>query len=81
MEQLFGTIKEDATVLVEDGTIHRIPKRGTDKLGYPEVLIDATEVGGYGTFSRQSIQPFIGMKVVFVRVDETAQGFNFKILK
>ena len=81
MEQLYGIIQEDATVLAEDGTIHRLPVRGIDKEGNPEVLIDACDVGGYGSFSRQSIKPFIGMKVVFSRVEVGCQGFSYQIIK
>ena len=81
MEQLYGIIQEDATVLAEDGTIHRLPVRGTDKEGNPEVLIDATNVGGCGVFSRQSIKPFIGMKVIFYRVESGYQGFSYEIIK
>jgi len=81
MEQLYGIIREDATVLAEDGTIHRLPVRGTDKEGNQEVLIDATKVGGDGEFTRQSIKPFIGMKVVFYRVESGYQGFNYEIIE
>jgi len=56
-----------------------LPIRGTDDDGYPEVLMDATNVGGRGTFQRQSIVPYVGMKVEF---DTNGRfGFNFKIVK
>jgi hypothetical protein len=80
MEQIFGVIKENATVLAEDGTIHNLPVRGTDINGFSEILIDATAVGGDTDIRRQSIKPFIGMKVEFTRVDVELQGFDFKII-
>ena len=81
METLYGIIQEDATVLCEDGTIHNLPVRGTAKDGSKEVLIDAKEVGGDGMFYRQSITPYIGMKVVFGRIEKGYQGFNYRIIK
>ena len=81
METLYGIIQADATVLAEDGTIHFLPVRGTAKDGSKEVLIDATEVGGEGEFYRQPITPYIGMKVIFGRVEKGYQGFNYKIIK
>ena len=82
MEILTGVIQKDATVLAEDGTIHNLPRRGIDDEGYPEVLIDAKEVGGFGVFRQQSIKPYIGMKVEFVRNGgKRYNGFNFVILK
>ncbi len=72
---------KDATVLCDDGTIHNLPVRGMDKDGYTEILIDATEVGGYSDFYRQSIKPFIGMRVEFGRIEKGYQGFNYKIIK
>jgi hypothetical protein len=82
MEYLTGIIQKDGSVIAEDGTIHWIGRRGTDEEGYPEVLIDAKEVGGRGSFSRQSIKPFVGMTVHFVRNGgKKYQGFNFTILK
>ena len=76
-----GILQTDGSVLAEDGTIHWPPTRGTDNEGYPEILIDAKEVGGSGYCSRQSIKPYIGMVVEFVRYDEKHQGYNFTILK
>lgn len=81
METLTGIIQKDATVLAEDGTLHQLPIRGTDKEGYPEVLVDAKEVGGSGSFYRQSVKPFIGMTAEFVRNGNKFQGFNFIIIK
>jgi len=81
METLYGIIQEDATVLAEDGTIHNLPVRGTAKDGSKEVLIDALEVGGDSEWYRQSVKPYIGMKVVFGRVQKGYQGFNYKIVK
>ena len=81
MENLTGIIQKDGSVIADDGTIHWIGARGTDKEGYPEVLIDAKNVGGRGSFYRQSIKPFIGMKVDFVRVGKDYPGYNFIILK
>jgi hypothetical protein len=82
MEELTGIIQEDGTILAEDGSIHPLPRRGTDKEGYPKVLIDASEVGGYGFMHSQSIKPFIGMKVSFIRNGGPKyHGFNHIILK
>jgi len=81
METLTGIIQKDGTVLAEDGTIHNLPVRGTDKEGFKEVLIDAKEAGGDGSFYRQSIKPYIGMTVEFVRVNKGSAGYNFIILK
>lgn len=81
METLTGIIRKDGSVLAEDGSVHFLPKRGLDKEGYPEVAIDAKEVNGEGFFSSQSIKPFIGMIVEFVRVNKFYTGYNFVILK
>ena len=81
MEILIGIIRKDGSVLAEDGSIQWLPIRGTDKEGYPEVLMDAKEVGGKGTFQGQSIKPFIGMTVEFVRANKKYKGYNFTILK
>ena len=72
-----GIIKPDGTVQNKEGT-YNLPFRGTDEDGYPKVLIDAKSVGGSGSFSAQSIKPFIGMKVEF-EVSETGYGYNFVI--
>jgi len=81
MEVLIGIIQKNGSVIAEDGTIHYLPRRGTDSEGYPEVLIDAEDVGGEGYMCRQSIKPFIEMSVEFVRVSKRSQGYNFVILK
>jgi len=81
MEILTGILQKDGSVLAEDGTIHWPGARGTDKEGFPEILIDAKEVGGDGSWSRQSVKPFIGMTVEFVRNGKQYQGYNFTILK
>ena len=81
-EVLIGIIQKDGSVIAEDGTIHSLPNRGTDREGYPEIIIDAKDVGGKGEFSRQSVKPYIGMKVKFVRHGgKKYQGYNFKIIK
>ena len=79
MEELIGIICKDAYVEVPDGRIFSLPRLGIDDEGYPEVKIDATLVGGYGSFTRQSIKPYIGMKVSFV-TNNGKDGFNFDII-
>ena len=81
MEILTGVIQEKGSVLAEDETLHWLPIRGIDNEGYPEVIIDAKDVGGFGIMRRQSIKPFIGMIVEFVRMSKEYQGFNFVLLK
>lgn len=76
-----GIIQEDGSVKEKSGKVHLLPFRGTDKEGYPEVLIDAKSVGGKGFFQRQSIKPYIGMKVIFERVSENEKEFNHEIIK
>lgn len=66
--------------LGDDGKIYTFDVRGTDEEGYPEILIDAKDVGGRGTFARQSVKPFIGMRVQF-DVSINGFGYNYKILK
>lgn len=79
MEKLIGIIHKDAYVEVPDGRKFYLSKFGMDNDGYPEVKIDATLVGGYGSFTRQSIKPYIGMKVSFV-TNNGKNGFNFDII-
>lgn len=79
MEKLIGIIKEDGSVETEDGRNFYIGRRGTDKEGYPEVLIDAKSVGGDGWMHRQSIKPYIGMKCHFVSANGI-YGYNFEII-
>ena len=76
----YGTIQSDGSVFETDGRTHWLPIRGTDEEGYPEVLLDAKDVGGSGFFRAQSIKPFIGMKVSFVRVDKNSGPFNHTIV-
>lgn len=76
--KLTGEIKSDGFVETLDGKLFLLPIRGTDESGFPEALIDATRVGGSGTFKRQSIKPFIGMKVEFI-TNNGVHGFNFTI--
>lgn len=80
MKKLTGVIENDGFVRTRDGSEFLLPIRGTDEFGYPEVLIDSTEVGGSGSFKRQSIAPFIGMKVEFI-INNNLYGYNFKIIK
>lgn len=79
MSKLTGIIQEDGKIKVGK-KLFVMCIRGTDRKGYPEVLIDATEKGGKGCFSRQSIKPYIGMAVEFYS-NEKPYGFNYKILK
>ena len=76
--KLTGTIKSDGFVESLDGKLFLLPIRGTDESGFPEVLIDATCVGGSGTSKRQSIKPFIGMEVEFI-TNNGVHGYNFTI--
>jgi hypothetical protein len=69
-----------ATGVDVDGKIFTLPIRGTDPEGYDEVLIDATNVGGNGIFSRQSIKPYLGMNVTFI-TNNNRHGFNFTLTK
>jgi hypothetical protein len=79
-EVLIGIITENADVKLEDGRLFSIDKRGTDKEGYPKVLIDAKSVGGNGWMYRQSIKSYIGMKCWFVLNEGATHGFNFTII-
>ena len=80
-EILTGILQKNGSVIAEDGTIHWPGTRGTDKYGYPEILIDAKKVGGDGCFYRQSVKPYIGMTVKFVRHGgKKYQGYNFEIV-
>ena len=80
MKTKIGTITKSGTVITDDHKLFSLPKRGMDDEGYPEVLIDAKDVGGAGEWTRQSVKPYIGMKCSFV-TNDTFYGFNFKILK
>jgi hypothetical protein len=77
---LTGIIQKDATVKSGKRIFH-LPLRGTDEEGYSEVLIDAKEVGGRGVFQRQSVKPYIGMKVEFILNDGAKEGFNYTTIK
>jgi hypothetical protein len=77
--KLEGIIESDGTVLGEDGIKYFLPARGTDDEGFPKVLIDAEAVGGDSIIYRQSIKPYIGMKVEFS--NKKTNGYNYKILK
>lgn len=79
MKELIGKITTDGKYVDVDGVLYVLPVRGIDKDGFPEVLIDATIVGGKGTFQRQSTKLFVGMNVRFVTNNEL-YGFNFKII-
>jgi len=79
-EKLIGIIQEDGRVLTNKGDEYFLPSRGRDKEGYREVVIDATAVGGYGGFARQSLKPYIGMEVEFYINGPGLAGFNFTIL-
>jgi len=76
--KLTGVIKSDGFVETPEGKLFILPIRGTDKSGFSEVLIDATSVGGSGEFKRQSIKPFIGMKVDF-STNNGIHGYDFII--
>ena len=76
--KLTGLIKSDGFVETSDGKLFILPIRGSDESGFPEVLIDATSVGGSGYVKRQSIKPFIGMEVEFITNNEVS-GYNFTI--
>lgn len=76
--KLTGLIKSDGFVETSDGKLFILPIRGTDESGFPEVLIDATSVGGSGYVKRQSIKRFIGMEVEFITNNEVF-GYNFTI--
>ena len=71
--KLEGIIKSDGFVETSGGYLSYV-----DEKGFVQVLIDATSVGGSGSFKRQSIEPFIGMKVEFV-TNNGLYGFNFTL--
>lgn len=76
--KLTGVIKSDGFVETPDGKLFILPIKGTDESGFPEVLIDATSVGGSETFKRQSIKSLIGMEVEFT-TNNGVYGYNFTI--
>ena len=70
----------NSEVKAEDGKIYNMPVRyNPGDETYPEVLIDAKDVGGSGSFRRQSYGPFVGMTVVFA-VSGPGYGYNYKVL-
>jgi hypothetical protein len=78
MEVLKGIIQKDASVKCENGDIYHLPSFGLNIEGYLEVLVDGMEMGGHGSFSRQSIKDYIGMKVGFAS-NKKGSGFNYTI--
>ena len=81
-EVLTGILQKNGSVIAEDGTIHWPGTRGSDDEGYPEILIDARAVGGYNSWTRQSVKPYLGMTVQFVRHGgKEYKGYDFKIIK
>ena len=78
---LEGVIQKNATVLGDDGEIYNLPVRGTDHEGYSEVLIDAKNVEGDGWMCRQSIKPYLGMRVRFCCNTKPPYGYNYEIIE
>jgi hypothetical protein len=74
-----GIIRDDGFVETQDGKLFLLPIRGTDNLGFPQVLIDAKNVGGKSEWQRQSIKDYIGMKVEFKTLNDVG-GYNFTII-
>jgi len=74
---MIGKINKDASISAEDGKIYNLTIRGEIN-GQPEVMVDATRVGGKGLFTKQSIEPFIGMNVQFM-VNPHGDGYNYII--
>ena len=77
--KLTATVLNNGYVKTKNNTLFLLPIRGTDKEGYPQVLIDASNVGGTSSFKRQSIKPYIGMNVEFITQDGK-HGYNFIII-
>ncbi len=81
-DKLTGTILASGWVMCDTtGRLFQLDWRGTDSEGYPEVLIDASKVGGDYSFKKQSIKPYIGMKCTFTINTMYPKAFNFKIIK
>lgn len=76
--KLTGLVKSDGFVETSDGKLFILPIRGTDESGFPEVLIDATSIGGDGIAKRQTIKSLIGMEVEFT-TNNGEYGYNFTI--
>ncbi|MFW5871549.1 MAG: hypothetical protein ACOCUT_00435 [bacterium] len=79
--KLEGILQKDGTALTEEGKIYNLPKRSEDREGFPMVLIEAKSVGGEGSFYRQSIKNYIGMKVKFSFNIGGTEGFGYEIIK
>jgi len=78
---LEGIIQEDGyTILGEDDKEYRLPFRMTGDDGFPEVLINAKDVGGDGYMARQSVRAYIGYTVSFFTKNQNDDGMNYKIL-
>ena len=77
---LEGIIKKDGSILGDNGKKYNLPQRGTDDEGYPEVLIDAKNIGGDGWMRGQSIKPYIGMKVRFYFNEGGREGYGYEII-
>lgn len=75
-----GTIREDATVLGEDGKTYQLPVRPINSDGFPHILINAKAAGGKGYGEWQSVEPFVGKEVQFV-VSATGSGVNYVIVE
>jgi hypothetical protein len=73
-----GIIKSNGTVYVKGVGEFVLPIMGTDDDGYPEVIIDSSEVDDLGGWKRKSIKPYIGMKCKFVS-NILPHGYNFII--
>jgi hypothetical protein len=80
MKKLVGIIKPDGYVETADGRRFKLPFRGKDNLGFPEVLIDATSIGLSGSFKRQSVVTLIGKKCKFVLSPNGEMGYNFEVI-
>jgi len=80
-KSLEGIIQKDGyNVLGDNGKTYCLPVRGTDKDGYPEVLIDGKPIGMQEWMARQSVQPYIGMRVSFTGYSGTNEGSNYEII-
>ncbi len=78
---LEGIIQKKGFVLGDDGKKYNFGIMGTDENGFPTVLMDAKSVGGKGFMQKQSIKPYIGMRVVFNCNTRAPYGYNYTIIK
>jgi len=79
---LEGIIQSDGqTIIGDNARTYHLPVLGTDEDGFPEVIVDAKDVGGDGWMRRQSVKKYIGMKVGFHTTYDLTQGMDYKILK